>query len=206
MARKAGEARREQIVDAAVSAIASRGIADLRIRDIAEAAGVSTGTVHYHFADIEELLVAIHEIAVDRFVSGRREMLAPLIDARQKVLALAETGIPSGPDDELVIALYDMASLFRRSAVHRTLLRVLYDQQVDLYAMSFEIGVAQGHFTLNAVAADLAANAVALEDAYGLHIVTRNQSITPLRARRLLLLHLAEVTHCPTLLTAGDVA
>jgi len=162
--------------------------------------------VHYHFADLDELLRSIHEMAVDRFVSGRRELIAPLDDARQQLLALAETGIPAGPDDELVIALYDMASLFRRSPVHRTLLRVLYDQQVDLYSTTFQIGVAQGHFTLDAAAADLASNAVALEDAYGLHLVTRNQSISPQRARRLLRLHLAEVTRCPDLLAAGDVS
>jgi AcrR family transcriptional regulator len=205
VARKSAEARRDQIVRAAVSAIASRGIVDLRIRDIAEAAGVSTGTVHYHFSDLDGLLLSIHEMAVDRFVSGRREMLAPLVDARQKLLALAETGIPSGPDDELVVTLYDLGALFRRSPVHRTLLRVLYDQQVDLYSTAFDIGVAQGHFTLHAPAFDLAANAVALEDAYGLHIVTRNMSVSPQRAHRLLVLHLAEVTRCPDLLAEMDL-
>jgi AcrR family transcriptional regulator len=202
--RKNAEDRREQILRAAVSAVAARGIADLRIRDVAEAAKVSTGTVHYHFTDIDELLLAIHEVAVDRFVSGRREVITSLVDARDKLRALAETGIPAGPDDELVIALYDLSGLFRRNPVHRTLLRVLYDQQVDLYCMAFEIGVAQGHFRLNAPAADLAANAVALEDAYGLHIVTRNPSVSPRRAHRLLLVHLAEVTRCPDLLAEVD--
>ena len=201
---RAGDDRRDQIVQAALSAIATRGVADVRIRDIADAARVSTGTVHYHFNDIDELLVAIHEMAVDRFVSGRREMLAPIIDARHKLKALAETGVPASRDDELVIALYDLSGLFRRNAIHRTLTRVLYEQQVDLYCLSLEVGVAQGHFELDALAADLAANAVALEDAYGLHIVTGNLSITPARARKLLLLHLAEVTHCPSLLSEGD--
>ena len=201
---KVGEDRREQIVQAALSAIATRGVADLRIKDIADAASVSTGTVHYHFTDVDELLVAIHEMAVDRFVSGRREMLAPITDARHKLLALAETGVPAARDDELVIALYDLAGLFRRNTIHRTLTRVLYEQQVDLYCLALEVGVAQGHFLLDAPAFDLAANAVALEDAYGLHIVTGNPAVTPDRARRLLLLHLAEVTHCPTLLTNGE--
>jgi AcrR family transcriptional regulator len=201
---RVGDDRREQIVQAALSAIATRGVADLRIKDIADAASVSTGTVHYHFTDVDELLVAIHEMAVDRFVGGRREMLAPITDARDKLVALAETGVPAGRDDELVIALYDLAGLFRRNTIHRTLTRVLYEQQVDLYSLALEVGVAQGHFLLDAPAFDLAANAVALEDAYGLHIVIGNPAITPDRARRLLRLHLAEVTHCPTLLTEGE--
>src|SRR6516162_3808171 len=51
--------RRDQLLLAALDAIRERGIGNLRVQDVAERAGVSTGTVHYHFSDIEQL---IHDV------------------------------------------------------------------------------------------------------------------------------------------------
>src|SRR5919202_6989643 len=50
--------RLEQILAAACRAILDRGFPATRIADIARAAGVSTGTVHYYFATKDEVLVA----------------------------------------------------------------------------------------------------------------------------------------------------
>jgi AcrR family transcriptional regulator len=50
--------RLEQILAAACRAILQRGFPATRIADIARAAGVSTGTVHYYFATKDEVLVA----------------------------------------------------------------------------------------------------------------------------------------------------
>jgi AcrR family transcriptional regulator len=50
--------RLEQILEAACRAILDRGFPATRISDIAAAAGVSTGTVHYYFATKDEVLVA----------------------------------------------------------------------------------------------------------------------------------------------------
>ena len=58
-ARMPPAARREQIVGAARTAIAQRGLAATSLRDIAAAAGVSIGTVTYHFAGTDEILRAV---------------------------------------------------------------------------------------------------------------------------------------------------
>jgi AcrR family transcriptional regulator len=50
--------RLEQILEAACQAILERGFPATRIADIAAAAGVSTGTVHYYFATRDEVLIA----------------------------------------------------------------------------------------------------------------------------------------------------
>lgn len=65
-------ARRAEIVDAATSAIAARGLMGLRIKDVADAAGLSPGSITYYFPGIDELLLAVHEAAVTRFYEGRR--------------------------------------------------------------------------------------------------------------------------------------
>ncbi|WP_062200963.1 TetR/AcrR family transcriptional regulator [Demequina salsinemoris] len=199
MGRSDGDARRAQLLDAALHAVSERGIVGLRIKDIAEAAGVATGTVHYHFKDLDDLLIAVHEEAIDRFVGARQEMIAALPDARDKIAALIDTGVPENDDDVLVVALYDLNALVRRSAVHRTMTRALTEQQVTLYATTVEIGTAQGHFSPSAAASDIAANAVALEDAYGLYIINAAGRFSADRARHLMRTHLAEALSCPAI-------
>jgi AcrR family transcriptional regulator len=50
--------RLEQILAAACQAILERGFPATRIADVARAAGVSTGTVHYYFDTRDEVLIA----------------------------------------------------------------------------------------------------------------------------------------------------
>lgn len=53
---KKSEASRGQVLDAAIAVFADKGIASTSIQDIADAAGLSKGAVHYHFESKEELL------------------------------------------------------------------------------------------------------------------------------------------------------
>ena len=51
--------RREQIIASARGVIVARGFGAVTLRDIAWAAGVSVGTVTYHFAGVDEILQAV---------------------------------------------------------------------------------------------------------------------------------------------------
>ncbi|MBX3201148.1 MAG: TetR/AcrR family transcriptional regulator [Labilithrix sp.] len=53
---KKSEASRAQVLDAAVRVLAKQGIASTSVQDIADAAGLSKGAVHYHFESKDELL------------------------------------------------------------------------------------------------------------------------------------------------------
>lgn len=198
--KSVGETRRALLLEAAMEAVAERGLSRLRVKDVAAAAGVATGTVHYHFEDLDEVYVGVHELAVERFVQARREAVRGLSDARAKLRALANTGVPDDDTDLLVGALYELSPLVRRDSAHRALMRSLSEQQVALYLTVLEVGEAQGHFSFVVPPEDIATNAVALEDAYGLHIWERTGLVTGERARRLMLGHLAAATNCLDLL------
>jgi AcrR family transcriptional regulator len=79
--------RLEQILEAACRAILDRGFPATRIADIAAAARVSTGTVHYYFATKDEVLVAALKWASGRLFAriedpgdaGPTERLARLL-------------------------------------------------------------------------------------------------------------------------------
>lgn len=53
---KKSEASRQQVLDAAIVALAERGYAHTSVSDIATAAGMSKGAVHYHFDSKEHLI------------------------------------------------------------------------------------------------------------------------------------------------------
>jgi TetR/AcrR family fatty acid metabolism transcriptional regulator len=61
------EARREQILDAAVLEIARRGYYGTTVSTIARRAGVADGTIYLYFKSKEDLLVSIFERAMQRF-------------------------------------------------------------------------------------------------------------------------------------------
>ncbi|OZB86016.1 TetR family transcriptional regulator [Microbacterium sp. 13-71-7] len=197
-AKKTAE-RRDQLILATLDAIRDRGIANLRIQDVAERAGVSTGTVHYHFNDLDQLISDVYSWACERFYTTRLQALADIEDARDQLAAMIDAGVPQSQHDALVIAMHDV-DLFRRGSPNMaSLLQALYDRQVALYFSALQLGVAQGHFHLAGPIIDLAQNFVALEDAYEMHIISGNGSAGPRRARELLLGYARIVTGCAEL-------
>jgi AcrR family transcriptional regulator len=60
-AYKKSEASRRQVLDAAVRTLAERGYAGTSIGDIARAAGMSKGAVHYHFESKHDLIGQVLE-------------------------------------------------------------------------------------------------------------------------------------------------
>ncbi|WP_309617659.1 TetR/AcrR family transcriptional regulator [Salinibacterium sp.] len=193
---KSQNGRREQLVLSALDAIRDRGIRNLRIRDIAEGAKVSTGTIHYHFADIDEIIYAVHSGASDRFFSDRFRAISELEDARDQLGSLVASGLPTSSDDAVVIALYEIDLYRRGDPAHMLLGQALFDRQVALYFGTLQLGVSQGHFTLNAPAQDIAQTLVALEDACGMHIIYGNRSLMIDRSSALLLGYSQTATSC----------
>lgn len=56
---KKSEASRQQVLDAAVRALAEHGYARTSVSDIAEASGMSKGAVHYHFESKDDLIAQV---------------------------------------------------------------------------------------------------------------------------------------------------
>ena len=73
-----GEARRELVVEAAARAIADRGLANVRVSDIAERAGMTSGHVTYYFPSKTDLLM----LAIRR----SEESLLEQVDAELRLI------------------------------------------------------------------------------------------------------------------------
>jgi len=68
--------RRAQILDAAFDSIAERSLEGTRMRNIAEAAGVSQPSLHYYFNTKDKLIVALLDRLLAEFRAEREEQLA----------------------------------------------------------------------------------------------------------------------------------
>ncbi|WP_309133271.1 TetR family transcriptional regulator C-terminal domain-containing protein, partial [Brevibacterium sp.] len=140
-------------------------------------AGLTRGAILYYYDDLDDLLVETHRAGVARFCDRRDEVIAALADPREQLRAAIREGLPSGPDDALMRLLYEFDVLAGTSQIHDELVENLYTRQLRIYREVLESGVAAGAFTPTIPLEQLAMNLVALEDAYGLHIVGGNSLI-----------------------------
>ena len=196
MARPKNQAaRRRQLTEAAGRAIIARGAAAVRLKDIAEQAGVTPGAVLYYYADVDALLVEVHRSAGERFCDSRTAALDRIDDPRRRMRAAIRSGLPRGPDDD-VRTLYEMDALVGRSSLYSALAVSFFERQVALYQVILEAGVARGHFTLTASTQTIGRNLVALEDAHGLHVLMGDAPIDRGEAERLIVSYASTVTGC----------
>jgi AcrR family transcriptional regulator len=204
--RKDQAAARAAIVDAALIAVRDRGVAELRIADVAAVAGVSTGTVHYYFGDFTNLSREVHRLASDRFFAQRLSAVTQLADARHRLSSMIATGLPRSSDDALVTALYYLGAHMGFRNDHSALSSGLFDKQVALYVGTLEYGVAQGVFRLDEPVVDVATNLVALEDAYALHIIDATPALSYPRAVSLICSFARTATGCADISPVFDGA
>jgi len=115
---------------------------------------------------------------MERFYEGRVRMLEQLPDDPvARLLALAKSGLPSGPGDTEVRLLCELGGSAGRNPLMASLLTTLYDRQVGMYQVVLEQGAARGIFTLTQPSLVIARNLVALEDAYGYRIIAQHPTI-----------------------------
>lgn len=175
--------RRIEVIDAALAAAAKHGLRNLSLTDVANQAGVTRGALLYYYDDLDAILVEAHAAGMARVGAERAALVAQQGGAAAKLTTAIEAGLPSGPDDALMRLLYEFDVLAGKSPLHDELVQRLYREQLELYRGVLAEGVAEGAFALTGPLDDIAMNFVALEDAYGLHIVAGG-SITLDDARR----------------------
>jgi TetR/AcrR family fatty acid metabolism transcriptional regulator len=66
VAYKKSEASRQTVLDAAIATMAKRGFVNTSVQDIADAAGMSKGVVHYHFDGKDALIAEVLKTCADR--------------------------------------------------------------------------------------------------------------------------------------------
>ncbi len=91
------DSRRRELAMVAASLVATRGVGKCTVRNLARAAGFSTGVVSHYFRDSGEMLFAAYQTA---FRSAARRFRADLLadDSLTGVLSALERNLPLSPD------------------------------------------------------------------------------------------------------------
>jgi AcrR family transcriptional regulator len=76
-----------RILTAALGLIGRRGVPRLGMQEIAEAAGVSRGTLYRYFPSRDHVLAAAADFDEQRFSAGADEVLASVVDPEQRISA-----------------------------------------------------------------------------------------------------------------------
>ncbi|MFF2191453.1 TetR/AcrR family transcriptional regulator [Streptomyces sp. NPDC058157] len=187
MSRQArSEERKRQLVVAAEECIAELGLSALTIREIASRAGLSPGSVLYHYPETDDLVYDVHRALVNRYVDHRMQALSRVVDPAQRLIRAFESGLPSHPEDQVCGMLYELHGLAARSKQHAALMTSLWDREIMLYESIIDSGLAARQFRADSSARSVAEALLAMEDGLGLHIVSRNGSISVRDALKIL--------------------
>ncbi len=103
----------ERVLQAAARRFREHGYAATTLRDIARAAGMLPGSLHYRYPTKEDILSSLMERAIDRLISGVLSASAVGADPLERLrLAIGEhVQILLSNEDSVYVLLYDWRSL-----------------------------------------------------------------------------------------------
>jgi AcrR family transcriptional regulator len=186
--------RRRQLANAGRHVILERGAVGVRVKDIAERAGITPSSVLYYYPRIEELMVEVSREAMERYAERRSRRVRELDDPVRQLRLAIHLGVPTGPDDEESRLLYELDAFIGSSPAFRVLSSSFFDRQVLLYQHVLESGAARDLFRLANDADTLARGLVAMEDGLGLQVVVGHPGLDSADAERILLRHAGAAT------------
>ena len=87
------------------------GAVGLRVKDIAEEAGMAPSSVLYYYPDIGDLLLDVARGAMERYAEERAATVREVDGAMARLRLAIDLGVPTGPDDEDSRLLYEIDAL-----------------------------------------------------------------------------------------------
>ncbi|MGW2519101.1 TetR/AcrR family transcriptional regulator [Streptomyces sp. NPDC001617] len=137
--------RREELLRAAIEQIEARGVAAVRIADVASALGVSNALVLYHFSTKEKLVAAAFTYAAEDDLAHLRKLLGRRTTALRRLRSAVRWYAPTGQAKGWRLWIEGWAAALREPALQE----VTRDLDKEWKAALAEViaeGVAAGEF------------------------------------------------------------
>lgn len=180
--------RHQEIVDAAARVITDRGLAETRISDIADEAGVSPGLILYYFDSKDRLLSEALTYANDQFYLRMSREIRRIPSARDQLQRLVDLSVPGllpeyGRLDEwaLWIEVWVRALRDPDMAKDREFLDQRWRGQI---ADIIRGGQASGEFASEETAGELALRIASLIDGLAIQVIMDDSEVTSEHMRR----------------------
>jgi AcrR family transcriptional regulator len=180
--------RHQEILEAAARVITERGLAETRISDIAQQAGVSPGLILYYFESKDRLLAEALTFANDQFYLRASRDVRRMPRAKDQLARLIDLSVPGllpeyGRLDEwaLWIEVWVRALRDGEMAKDREILDERWRSQI---ADIVRAGKESGEFTSAANVEELSLRLACLIDGLAIQVVLNDAKVTPERMRR----------------------
>jgi AcrR family transcriptional regulator len=164
--------KRALIMDAGRAALLERGIAQLRLADVAGAAGLTPPGVLYHYSDIYELFDEAFAVSAAEYCEARRAAVDQVGDPRDRLRACIASGVPRARHQlDTTRLLIELHPYVLREPTQLERWQAFTIDQVTIYREILDDGARAGVFTLRDDAFVIAEDFVALEDGYSGSVV-----------------------------------
>jgi AcrR family transcriptional regulator len=174
---------REAILNAAWEVIAETGFENIRMRMVAERAGVSTAALHYHFDTRENLFAAALHYSFGRTGAGVYERRGAGDTATARLARIINASLPATPSLRREWALWqELWCRAGRDRASRTLAVDLYKAHTSWIEETLAEGIASGEFA----DCDTAAHAQLINslcDGFGVQLMIKSPAVTLASAR-----------------------
>lgn len=161
--------KRDHIIDSAIPLFNQQGLWTVSIQEIADAAGVSRASIHYHFDGVDGIILGVAEKGFEFMFTRRQELVNSKIDPREKLVSLINLGIPDELPPEYII-MYESIGVFRSRTDFLPLAQNLIDSQLELYVAVLQEGVDAGIYLPQENLESIGKNLLAIEDASGIYL------------------------------------
>ncbi|TDD63291.1 TetR family transcriptional regulator [Kribbella antibiotica] len=141
-----GAEREQQIVTAAAELIAERGLANLRVTDVADRAGLGAGHVSYYFRSKSMLLMRAIQQSEDAFIDRTEATLARIRDPWKRLAKFIELSAANGPRDPGWLLWFEVWSNAAQDEEVAALHQHLDARSRELLATIIRAGCSQGVF------------------------------------------------------------
>ncbi len=174
--------RHQEILDAAARVITGRGLAETRISDIAEQAGVSPGLILYYFESKDRLLSEALTFANDQFYLRTSREIRRLPSAIDQLRRLVDLSVPGylpeyGRLDEWALWIEVWVRALRDVDMAKDR-EVLDERWRSQLADIIRAGKDSGEFTSKVDTDDLAIRLASLIDGLAIQVVMNDSKIT----------------------------
>ena len=142
------EARRAELVSAAATVFAQRGVANTAVSDIVKAAGIAQGTFYLYFDSKDDAVLAVVERMADAISENTAARIEAASSAVDKLLALRGVLSEVGAEPEAT-ALVELMHRPENRILHDRLAGDVTRRLVPLLEAIVEQGLADGVFSVD---------------------------------------------------------
>ena len=141
--RRPGVERRAQIVDETLRLVAEHGLAGASMSRIAEAVGISNAALYRHFDSREDILIAAHDVLMDRIFTWLKSSRTPSVLDRLREMGESHASLFSKDIEGFNAPMFQFISWIPKARVHDHVVRRRMEM-LRWYADLVEEGKAQG--------------------------------------------------------------